>query len=145
ACRELGIGFVAYSPLGRGFLTGAIRSREDLDADDWRLHNPRFSEENFHLNLELVEAVERLAADRRCTSAQLALAWLLAQGDDVVPIPGTRSLERLAENADAVSIALKRDDLQQLETVLEAIEVSGARYPAAAASLLSGDTPEPDA
>ena len=143
ACRELGIGFVAYSPLGRGFLTGAIRSREDLDPDDWRLHNPRFAEENFDLNLKLVEAVEGLAADKGCTPAQLALAWLLAQGDDVVPIPGTRSLERLAENAGAVSVALNSDDLSQLEAVLAAIEVSGARYPAAASRLLSGDTPEP--
>jgi aryl-alcohol dehydrogenase-like predicted oxidoreductase len=143
ACRELGIGFVAYSPLGRGFLTGAIRSREDFDTDDWRRNHPRFSEENFHLNLKLVEAVESLAAEKGCTSAQLALAWLLAQGDDVVPIPGTRSLKRLAENAGAVSVELDSEDLQDLDALLAAMEVHGARYPAAAVSLLSGDTPEP--
>jgi len=142
ACFELGIGFVAYSPLGRGFLTGAISSRDDLDADDWRLNNPRFSEENFDLNLKLVKAVEQLAADKGCTPAQLALAWLLMQGERVVAIPGTRSVKRLAENAGAASLSLTATELAALDGVLSACEVRGARYPAAAVSLLAGDTPE---
>ncbi|MBN7798321.1 aldo/keto reductase [Parahaliea mediterranea] len=141
-CRELGIGFVAYSPLGRGFLTGAIRRRGDLEESDWRLHNPRFAEENFHLNLELVTAVEALAADKGCSSAQLALAWLLARGQDVVPIPGTRSLRRLRENAEATEVALDGSDLERLEATLANFEVQGTRYPEAARSLLFGDTPE---
>jgi len=142
-CWELGIGFVAYSPLGRGFLTGAIRSREDLEADDWRLNNPRFSEENFHVNLKLVAAVEQLAAEKGCTTAQLALAWLLAQSERVVAIPGTRSIRRLAENAGAVDVALSAGELARLDEVLAGIEVVGSRYPTAAVSLLAGDTPEP--
>lgn len=141
-CRELGIGFVAYSPLGRGFLTGAIRSREDLDANDWRLNNPRFSAENFHLNLQLVEAVEALAADKDCTPAQLALAWLLSRDPGLVAIPGTRSQGRLAENAGAVSLQLTADDLAGLDGVLASFEVLGTRYPEAVVSLLAGDTPE---
>jgi aryl-alcohol dehydrogenase-like predicted oxidoreductase len=141
-CRELDIGFVAYSPLGRGFLTGAIRQRSDLADDDWRLHNPRFSPENFHLNLKLVEAVEELAAARDCSSAQLALAWLLAQGDDIVPIPGTRSTQRLQENAGALAVKLDENDLEQLAAVMAATDIHGARYPEFARSLLSGDTPE---
>ncbi|WP_116364283.1 aldo/keto reductase [Parahaliea mediterranea] len=144
-CRELGIGFVAYSPLGRGFLTGAIRSRSDLDADDWRLNNPRFSAENFHLNLQLVDAVSALANDRGCTPAQLALAWLLARDDALVAIPGTRSLQRLAENAAAVSLVLDEQAQAQLHSALQAIAVQGTRYPEAGLALLGGDTPERDA
>ncbi|TGD76215.1 aldo/keto reductase [Mangrovimicrobium sediminis] len=141
-CRELGVGFVAYSPLGRGFLTGAIRSRADLQVDDWRLENPRFAEENFHLNLELVDALGDLAAAKGCTPAQLALAWLLAQDPHIVTIPGTRSLRRLAENAGAAALTLGREDLASLERILDAFDVRGGRYPAAAVSLLAGDTPE---
>lgn len=141
-CRRLGIGFVAYSPLGRGFLTGAIRQRSDLAADDWRLHNPRFSEENFHLNLKLVEAVEALAAEKGCSSSQLALAWLLAQDENLAVIPGTRSLARLAENADSAALALSAEELAKLEQVLSAFTVQGTRYPAVSRSLLLGDTPE---
>lgn len=142
ACRELGIGFVAYSPLGRGFLTGAIRKRSDLAQDDWRLHNPRFSEENFHLNLKLVEAVEQLAHAKGCTPAQLALAWLLAQDPAIVPIPGTRSVKRLEENAEAVDIRLDSAELEELETVISAVQIHGTRYPSVASALLFGDTPE---
>jgi aryl-alcohol dehydrogenase-like predicted oxidoreductase len=142
ACFELGVGFVAYSPLGRGFLTGAIRNRDDLDAGDWRLSNPRFSEENFHLNLRLVETVEQLAADKGCTAAQFALAWLLAQDDRIVPIPGTRSVKRLAENTDAVSLSFTEGELEALNEAINACEVHGGRYPAAAVSRLAGDTPE---
>jgi len=142
ACRELGIGFVAYSPLGRGFLTGAIRKRSDLAEDDWRRHNPRFSEENFHHNLKLVQAVEQLAQGKGCTTAQLALAWLLAQDPTIVPIPGTRSIQRLQENAAAAGMILDAAELEQLATVMSAVSIHGTRYPAAARSLLFGDTPE---
>jgi len=142
ACFELGVGFVAYSPLGRGFLTGTIRNRDDLEAGDWRLNNPRFSEENFHLNLKLVETVEQLAAAKRCTAAQLALAWLLAQDERLVAIPGTRSVQRLAENAGAVSLSFTDGELSALNEAIEACEVHGGRYPPAAVSVLMGDTPE---
>jgi aryl-alcohol dehydrogenase-like predicted oxidoreductase len=136
AARELGIGLVAYSPLGRGFLTGAIRSRADLAPDDWRLTNPRFSEENFGANLELVERIRGLAGRKGCTPAQLALAWVLSRGEDVVPIPGTRRAERLEENAGATAVALSADDLAELEAVTSAVEVRGTRYPEAAMAAL---------
>jgi aryl-alcohol dehydrogenase-like predicted oxidoreductase len=127
ACRALGIGFVAYSPLGRGFLTGRFRSIDDLAPDDWRRNNPRFQGENFQRNLELVERVETLAQKKRCTPAQLALAWLLSRGPDIVPIPGSTRAERVEENADAVSVELSREDLAALEPVGAA--VAGERYP----------------
>jgi aryl-alcohol dehydrogenase-like predicted oxidoreductase len=129
AVRELGIGFVAYSPLGRGFLSGAIRSIDDLDADDYRRFSPRFQGENFQRNLELVERIEQLARDRGVTPAQLALAWVLAQGDDVVPIPGTKRVERLEENVAAVEIELADDELRAIADALPA--ASGQRYPQA--------------
>ena len=128
ACRELGIGLVAYSPMGRGFLTGKIKSRADLSPDDWRLENPRFAEENLARNLKLIETVEALAQDKGCTPAQLALAWLLAQGDDVVPIPGTRRVERLDENAAAVDVRLSAEDLQRIDAALPLGAASGERY-----------------
>jgi aryl-alcohol dehydrogenase-like predicted oxidoreductase len=131
ACRELGIGFVAYSPLGRGFLTGAIQRPEDLAPGDWRRTNPRFQPENLQSNLALVEAVNRLARERGCTPAQLALAWLLHRGADVVPIPGTRRIERLDENAGATAITLGAAELQQIDAVLAQQPVAGTRYPAA--------------
>jgi aryl-alcohol dehydrogenase-like predicted oxidoreductase len=126
-CRELGIGFVAYSPLGRGFLTGAIRSVDDFEADDWRRTNPRFQGENLERNLELVSRIEELAADKAVTPAQLALAWALAQGEDIVPIPGTRSRERLEENAAAVDVELRPEDLREIADAMPT--VSGDRYP----------------
>jgi aryl-alcohol dehydrogenase-like predicted oxidoreductase len=126
-CRELGIGFVAYSPLGRGFLTGAIRSIDDLDDDDYRRTSPRFQGENFDRNLELVDIIAGLAADKAVTPAQLALAWVLAQGEDIVPIPGTRRRERLEENAGAVDLKLTDDELRAIADALP--EASGARYP----------------
>jgi aryl-alcohol dehydrogenase-like predicted oxidoreductase len=132
ACRALGIGFVPYSPLGRGFLTGAIRDAGQLAADDWRRQNPRFQPENLQRNLALVDAVKALAQARGCTPAQLALAWLLSRGDDVVPIPGTRSVERLEENAGATAITLTAAELQQLDEVLARHAVAGERYPSAA-------------
>jgi aryl-alcohol dehydrogenase-like predicted oxidoreductase len=138
ACRELGIGLVAYSPLGRGFLTGAIRSIDDLAEDDWRRHNPRFEGDNFAKNLELVERIERLAADKGCTPAQLALAWVLAQGGDVVPIPGTRSLKRLDENAAATTIDLSVAELASIDELIPKDMAAGTRYPEAAMTLLNG-------
>jgi len=125
-CRSLGIGFVAYSPLGRGFLTGRFRSLDDLAADDWRRQNPRFQGENFQRNLGLVAAVEGLAREKACTPAQLALAWLLSRGEDVVPIPGSTRIERVEENAAATNIALTPDDLARLDAL--GPTVAGDRY-----------------
>jgi aryl-alcohol dehydrogenase-like predicted oxidoreductase len=126
-CRELGIGFVAYSPLGRGFLTGAIQSVDDLAPDDYRRSSPRFQGENFDRNLELVGTIEELAANKAVTPAQLALAWVLAQGEDIVPIPGTKRRERLEENAAAVDVELSDDELREIADALP--EASGDRYP----------------
>ena len=126
-CRDLGIAFVAYSPLGRGFLTGRFRSMDDLAADDWRRQNPRFQGENFQKNLDLVARVEALAARKRCTPAQLAIAWLLARGDDIVPIPGSTRAERVEENAGAVTITLSRAEMEELDAV--GATVAGQRYP----------------
>jgi aryl-alcohol dehydrogenase-like predicted oxidoreductase len=131
ACRELGIGFVPYSPLGRGFLTGAFRKPDDLAADDWRRQNPRFQDANFAQNLALVEAVTELALARGCTPAQLALAWLLHRGDDIVPIPGTRRIERLDENAGAARIALTDEERRRIDEVLSQHAIAGTRYPEA--------------
>jgi aryl-alcohol dehydrogenase-like predicted oxidoreductase len=128
AVRELGIGFVAYSPLGRGFLTGQFKSPDDMPADDWRRNMPRFQGENFRRNLELVEKVRELAAAKGCTPGQLALAWVLAQGDDVVPIPGTKRVKYLDENLGAADVRLTADDLAQLDAVLPAGAAAGSRY-----------------
>jgi aryl-alcohol dehydrogenase-like predicted oxidoreductase len=127
-CRELGIGFVPYSPLGRGFLTGQIRTPDDLAADDFRRSNPRFQGDNFARNLELVDTVRAIAADKGCTPAQLALAWVLAQGEDLVPIPGTRSPERLEENAAAADVALSAAELARLEAAFPVGAAAGDRY-----------------
>ncbi len=124
--QELGIGLVAYSPLGRGFLTGAIQTREDLQADDWRLGNPRFSEENFPKNLKLVESITALAAAKNCTPAQIALAWLCSKGH--VPIPGTRKPSRLIENASALDIVLSSGELKHMEEAFPLGAVQGERY-----------------
>jgi aryl-alcohol dehydrogenase-like predicted oxidoreductase len=129
AARECGIGFVAYSPLGRGFLTGEIKRVEDLAADDWRRNLPRFQGENFALNQRLVEAVTELARRRGCTPAQLALAWLLHQGEDIVPIPGTRRVSRVDENAAATELQLD-DELEHLRVIVAEHVVTGTRYPA---------------
>jgi aryl-alcohol dehydrogenase-like predicted oxidoreductase len=126
-CRELGIGFVAYSPLGRGFLTGAIRSIDDLDADDYRRYSPRFQGENFQKNLDLVARIQELAQSKGCTPAQLALAWVLAQGEDIVPIPGTKKVVRLEENAGAVDVELSADELAEIAATLP--DAAGLRYP----------------
>ncbi|HEU4699136.1 MAG TPA: aldo/keto reductase [Gemmatimonadales bacterium] len=131
ACRELGIGFVAYSPLGRGFLTGRFQKPEDLPEDDFRRHHPRFQGENFRKNLDLVKRVEELAAEQGVTASQLALAWVLAQGDDVVPIPGTKRRQYLEENVAAVHVRLSADDLRRLDEVAPKGATAGTRYPEA--------------
>jgi len=129
-CRELGIAFVAYSPLGRGFLTGRFQSADELEPGDWRRSNPRFQGENFDKNLEIVRRLEELAATKGCTPAQLALAWLVAQGEDVIPIPGSTRAERVEENAAAARIPLTPEELQSLNAVGSL--VSGSRYAEAA-------------
>jgi aryl-alcohol dehydrogenase-like predicted oxidoreductase len=135
--RKLGIGFVAYSPLGRGFLTGAIRNAGQLAEDDWRRANPRFQDENVTANQRLVAAVTQIAAEKGCTPAQLALAWLLHQGPDIVPIPGTRRVQRLEENVAAARIELSGGDLDSIERVLAENIVVGTRYPAASMSSIN--------
>jgi len=137
-CRELGISLVAYSPLGRGFLTGAIRSIDDLAEDDWRRANPRFQGDNFQANLELVDRIEQLATIKGCTPAQLALAWVLAQGPDVVPIPGTRSRARLDENAAATDVELTPEELAHIDELIPKDMAAGTRYPEAAMGFLNG-------
>jgi aryl-alcohol dehydrogenase-like predicted oxidoreductase len=127
--RDLGIGFVPYSPLGRGFLTGQIRSVDDLAPDDFRRHNPRFQGENFQKNLDLVAKVEQIAAEKGCTPGQLALAWLLAQGEDVVPIPGTKRLRYLEENLGALEVTLTGEDLRRIDEVAPVGVTAGERYP----------------
>jgi len=127
-CRELGIGFVAYSPLGRGFLAGRFHSIEDLAPNDWRRTNPRFQGDNFQRNLDLVATVERLARKKGCTPAQLALAWLLSRGNDIVPIPGSTRIERVEENAGAVTLSLTSEEIATLDTL--APTVYGDRYAA---------------
>jgi len=126
ACRELGVAFVAYSPLGRGFLTGRFTSVDDLPPDDWRRSNPRFQGENFGRNLDLVKQVESLARAKGCTPAQLALAWLLSRGPDVIPIPGSTRAERVEENANATRIQLMPDEIASLESI--GPRVAGQRY-----------------
>ena len=130
--RELGIGFVAYSPLGRGFLTGRFKKFEDLPQDDARRNHPRFQGENFERNLDLVRVVEAIAAEKGVTASQTALAWLLAQGEDVVPIPGTKRREYLEENLGALSVELSPDDLRRIEDAFPHGAASGQRYPEAA-------------
>jgi len=129
--RELGIGFVPYSPLGRGFLTGRFRSFDDLPADDWRRSNPRFQGANFQKNLDLVQEVERLARQKGCTPSQLALAWLLHRGDDIVPIPGTKRVQYLEENVGAVDVRLTPAELQRIEQIAPMGVAAGTRYPEA--------------
>lgn len=129
--RELGIGFVPYSPLGRGFLTGQIKSFDDLEEDDYRRFSPRFQGENFQKNLDLVKKVEELATEKNCKPAQLALAWLLAQGEDIVPIPGTKRVKYLDENLGAVDVELTADDLNRINEIAPQGIAAGTRYPEA--------------
>ena len=136
-CRALGIGFVAYSPLGRGFLTGRLKHIEDLSPDDFRRNTPRFQGENFQRNLNLVDRVEKIAAQKKCTASQLVLAWLLAQGEDIVPIPGTKRRKYLEENVAASEIHLTKEDLAHIDEAVPVGAASGTRYPAAAMQSLS--------
>jgi aryl-alcohol dehydrogenase-like predicted oxidoreductase len=129
AVRELGIGFVPYSPLGRGFLTGRFRSFDDLPADDYRRNQPRFQGANFQKNLDLVTLLEQMAAEKRCTPSQLALAWLLHQGDDIVPIPGTKRVKYLEENVAAIEVELTPQDLRRIEAIAPKGVAAGTRYP----------------
>jgi aryl-alcohol dehydrogenase-like predicted oxidoreductase len=135
--QELGIALVAYSPLGRGFLAGRIRSLDDFAPDDWRRHNPRFQGENFVKNLAVAERVRGLAAEKGCTPAQLALAWLIRK-PNVIPIPGTSSIPRLEENVQAVNVSLTETDIEQIEKVLPKGSAAGARYDPAMLHLVGG-------
>ena len=138
--REHGVGLVPFSPLGRGFLTGAITTPDDFGEDDFRRNNPRFSGENFTRNLDLVAEVKQLAADKGCTPGQLALAWAMAQGGDVVPIPGTKRVSYLEENAAASFVELSEEDLARLEKIAPRGVAAGERYPFAHTY---GDSPDP--
>jgi aryl-alcohol dehydrogenase-like predicted oxidoreductase len=136
-CRELGIGFVPYSPLGRGFLTGKIQKPEDIPPDDYRRTTPRFQGENFQRNLDLVKRVEEIAHDKRCTPAQLALTWVLAQGNDIVPIPGTKRRKYLLENVGALDVDLTSEDLERIDELAPKDAFAGSRYPEAMMKLLN--------
>jgi aryl-alcohol dehydrogenase-like predicted oxidoreductase len=131
-CRELGIGFVPYSPLGRGFLTGQIKKYEDLAEDDSRRNGPRFQGENFQKNLELVTRIQEMAKEKGCTPAQLALAWVMAQGEDIVPIPGTKRRKYLEENVGALEVRLTAEDLRRIDEIAPKGIAAGDRYPEAA-------------
>ena len=137
-CRELGIGFVAYSPLGRGFLTGQLKTFDDLAPDDYRRNSPRFQGENFQKNLDLVRRVEEMAKLKGCKPSQLALAWVLAQGDDIVPIPGTKRRKYLEENVGAINIQLSPEDLRRIDEVFPRDATAGARYPEHMMQLVNG-------
>ena len=137
-CRELGIGFVAYSPLGRGFLSGRWKKPEDMEADDFRRNHPRFQGDNFRKNLDLVSRVEEIAREKKCTPTQLALAWLLAQGKDIVPIPGTKHRKYLEENAKATEIALTSSDLDRIDEAAPKGVTAGERYPAKGMAVVNG-------
>jgi aryl-alcohol dehydrogenase-like predicted oxidoreductase len=136
--RELGIAFVAYSPLGRGFLTGQFKRFEDLAADDYRRHSPRFQGENFQKNLDLVGRVEAIAKEKKCTPSELALAWLLAQGLDIIPIPGTKQRKYLEENAGAMGVTLTVEELRRIDEVAPHGAAAGARYPEQMMGLING-------
>jgi len=138
ATRELGIAFIAYSPLGRGFLTGQLKRFEDLASDDYRRFSPRFQGENFQKNLDLVARVESLAEEKNCTPGQLALAWLLAQGDDIIPIPGTKRRKYLEENIGALNVKLSANDLRRIEEVAPHGSAAGLRYPEHMMNLING-------
>jgi aryl-alcohol dehydrogenase-like predicted oxidoreductase len=137
-CRELGIGFVAYSPLGRGFLTGQFRKVEDFPEDDYRRHSPRFQGENFSKNLDLVRRIEEIAREKSCKPSQLALAWVLAQGQDIVPIPGTKHRNFLEDNVAAVDLNLTPEDLRRIEEIFPSGVAAGERYPKHMMAIVNG-------
>jgi aryl-alcohol dehydrogenase-like predicted oxidoreductase len=130
-CRELGIGFVPYSPLGRGFLTGRFKKLEDLDESDYRRKSPRFQGENFQRNLDLVKRIEAMAKEKHCTASQLALAWVLAQGEDIAPIPGTKQRKYIEENVGALNVQLTNADLARIDEAAPRDVAAGLRYPEA--------------
>ena len=137
-CRELGIGFVAYSPLGRGFLTGKFKDMGQLPENDYRRHTPRFQGENLEKNLAFLKEIEAIAAEKNCTPAQLALAWLLARGQDIVPIPGAKSAEHLRENVDALNIQLTKSDLERIDAASPPGVAAGLRYPERGMQIVNG-------
>jgi len=143
ACRELGVATVAYSPLGRGMLTGALKGPEDLPEGDFRGMLPRYSKENFPKNLELVSKLQTMAQKKKCTASQLTLAWLLAQGDDIIPIPGTKKEKYLHENLAALDVQLSAEENKEIRAAIENAEVAGTRYPEAAMAGVFADTPRP--
>jgi aryl-alcohol dehydrogenase-like predicted oxidoreductase len=137
-CRELGIGFVAYSPLGRGFLTGQFTRFEDFPQDDYRRNSPRFQGENFQKNLDLVNRVEEIAKEKRCTPAQLALAWVLAQDKNIVPIPGTKRRKYLEDNVAALNVKLSAEDLRRIDEIFPSGAAAGPRYPEHMMQIVNG-------
>jgi aryl-alcohol dehydrogenase-like predicted oxidoreductase len=137
-CRELGVGFVAYSPLGRGFLTGQFKRFEDFSEDDYRRHSPRFQGENFQKNLDLVHRVEEIAKEKKCTPSQLALAWVLAQDKNIVPIPGTKHRKYLEQNVDALDVKLTEEELRSIDEIFPTGAAAGERYPEQMMSILNG-------
>ncbi len=139
-CRELGVATVAYSPLGRGFLTGSIRNRSDFEEGDFRTFAPRFSEENFPKNLKLVDDLKALADEKGITTSQLVLAFLIAQGDDIIPIPGTTRVKNFDDNMGALKVKISQEDNEKIRKVIDAVEVHGGRYPEAFAKALFVDT-----
>lgn len=140
-CRELGVAVVAYSPLGRGFLTGAYTSPADFEEGDFRRMSPRFSTENFPKNLKLVEELRKVAGRKGCSTGQLVLAWLLAQGEDVIPIPGTKKVKFLEENLRAFEVRLSAGEVEEIRGLVEGAEVHGGRYPEGMAAALFRDSP----
>lgn len=141
ACRELGVATIAYSPLGRGMLTGQYRSRFDFEENDWRRNAPRFSDENFPKNLELVEKMKAIADKKGCTTSQLTLAWLMHQGEDIIPIPGTKKIKYLEDNLGALVVKLTEVENAAVRDAVDKAETSGARYPANMMRLNFMDTP----
>ena len=141
-CRELGVAIVAYSPLGRGMLTGAYKSPADFEEGDFRSYSPRFSEENFPKNLKLVDQIKEIAKRKGCTAGQLTLAWLLAQGPDIIPIPGTKKIKYLEENIAALNVKLTSSENTEIRKAVENAEVHGLRYPEQMTGALFADSPE---
>lgn len=139
-CRELGVAIVCYSPLGRGMLTGQLKSPDDFEANDFRRMSPRFSKENFPKNLELVQRLAEIAKRKNCTPGQLTLAWILAQGDDFILIPGTTKIKNLEENVAAINVKLSPEEIQEIRTACENADVRGGRYPEAFSSALFADS-----
>jgi len=140
ACRELGVATVAYSPLGRGFLTGSLKSPDDFEPGDFRSFSPRFSKENFPKNLKLVDEIKNLANEKGVTPGQLVLAFLLAQGDDIIPIPGTTQIKNFDENIGSLKVTITKEDNEKIRKAISSAEVHGSRYPEAFAKVLFVDT-----